>query len=120
MNSKSKLSLIFEKLNRRKNRLLFTTQIFYLKGLAHLESDLSQFIAQITICDDLFELKNKDAERFSFVLVGNTYRTQAKNSGSKSQPLTYVQISSEYLPHAGIQKEEESLRYIVNTLGVAD
>jgi hypothetical protein len=95
-------------------------KLSYLKELAQLESDLSQSVAQITICEHLFEVKDKGAGRFSFVLVDNAYRIQAKNSRSKSLPLAYVQISSEYLTHAGIEKAEESLRYIVNTLGVVN
>ena len=68
-----------------------------LKELAQMEDDLSQSIAQVTICDHLFEVRDKGAGRFSFVLVDNAYRIQASNSRSKSLPLAYVQISSEYL-----------------------
>jgi len=91
-----------------------------LKELAQMEDDLSQSIAQVTICDHLFEVRDKGAGRFSFVLVDNAYRIQASNSRSKSLPLAYVQISSEYLTHAGIEKAEEGLRHIVNSLGVVD
>ena len=91
-----------------------------LKELAQQEDDLSQSIAQVTICEHLFEVKDKGANRFSYVLVDNAYRIQASNSRSKSLPLAYVQISSEYLSHAGIEKAEEGLRYIVNTLGMVN
>lgn len=91
-----------------------------LKELAQQEDDLSQSIAQVTICEHLFEVRDKGAGRFSYVLVDNAYRIQASNSRSKSLPLAYVQISSEYLTHAGIEKAEEALRHIVNTLGVVN
>lgn len=91
-----------------------------LKELAQMEDDLSQSIAQVTICEHLFEVRDKGAGRFSYVLVDNAYRIQASNSRSKSLPLAYVQISSEYLTHAGIEKAEEGLRHIVNTLGVVN
>lgn len=91
-----------------------------LKELAQLEDELSQSIAQVTICEHLFEVRDKGAGRFSYVLVDNAYRIQASNSRSKSLPLAYVQISSEYLSHAGIEKAEEGLRYIVNTLGMVN
>lgn len=91
-----------------------------LKELAQMEDDLSQSIAQVTICEHLFEVRDKGAGRFAYVLVDNAYRIQASNSRSKSLPLAYVQISSEYLTHAGIEKAEEGLRHIVNTLGVVN
>ena len=91
-----------------------------LKELAQLEDDLSQSIAQVKICDHLFEVRDKGAGRFSYVLVDNAYRIQASNSRSTSLPLAYVQISSEFLSHAGIEKAEEALRHIVNSLGVVD
>lgn len=91
-----------------------------LKELAQMEGDLSQSIAQVMICDHLFEVRDKGAGRFSYVLVDNAYRIQASNSRSKSLPLAYVQISSEYLSHAGIEKAEEGLSYIINTLGMVN
>ena len=95
-------------------------KLFRLKDLAQLDDELSQSIAQVTICGHLFEVRDKGAGRFSYVLVDNAYRIQASNSRSKSLPLAYVQISSEYLTHAGIEKAEEGLRHIVNTLGVVN
>ena len=91
-----------------------------LKELAQQEDDLSQSIAQVNICEHLFEVRDKGAGRFSYVLVDNAYRIQASNSRSKSLPLAYVQISSEYLTHAGIEKAEEGLRHIINSLGVVN
>ncbi len=91
-----------------------------LKELAQQEDEQSQSVAQVTICEHLFEVRDKGAGRFSYVLVDNAYRIQASNSRSKSLPLAYVQISSEYLTHAGIEKAEEGLSHIVNTLGVVN
>ncbi|MEQ1813706.1 MAG: hypothetical protein ABL860_04540 [Candidatus Nitrotoga sp.] len=95
-------------------------KLFRLKDLAQLDDELSQSIAQVTICEHLFEVRDKGAGRFSYVLVDNAYRIQASNSRSKSLPLAYVQISSEYLTHAGIEKAEEGLSHIVNSLGVVN
>ena len=89
-----------------------------LKELAQQEDDLSQSIAQVTICEHLFEVRDKGAGRFSYVLADNAYRIQASNARSKSLPLAYVQISSEYLTHAGIEHAEQALRHIVHTLGI--
>jgi hypothetical protein len=89
-----------------------------LKELAQQEDEVSQSVAQVMICDHLFEVRDRGAGRFSFVLVDNAFRIQASNARSKSLPLAYVQISSEYLTHAGIEQAETSLRYVVNTLGL--
>jgi len=95
-------------------------KLAHLKELAQLEDELSQSIAQVTICGHLFEVRDKGAGRFSYVLVDNAYRIQASNARSKSLPLAYVQISSEYLTHAGIEKAEDGLRNIVATMGMVN
>ena len=95
-------------------------KLAHLKDLAQLDDELSQSVAQVAICEHLFEVRDKGAGRFSYVLVDNAYRIQSSNSRSKSLPLAYVQISSEFLSHAGIEKAEEALRHIVNTLGVVE
>jgi len=95
-------------------------KLAHLKELAQLDDEISQSVAQMMICEHLFEVRDKGAGRFSYVLVDNAYRIQASNSRSKSLPLAYVQISSEYLTHAGIEQAEEALRHIVNTLGVVN
>lgn len=89
-----------------------------LKELAQSESETQQALAQVVIGDHLFEVLDKGRGRFSYVLVDNCYHIQASNSNSKSLPLAYVQISSEYLCAVGIEQAEKSLRFIVNTLGL--
>ncbi len=89
-----------------------------LKTLAQQEEEVTQAVAQVSICDHLFEVRDRGAGRFSYVLVDNAFRIQASNARSKSLPLAYVQISSEYLTHAGIEQAETALRYVVNTLGL--
>ena len=53
-------------------------------------------------------------------MVSDCYHLQASNKNSKALPLAYVQISSEYLSSVGVEQAEQSLRYIVNTLGVVN
>ena len=89
-----------------------------LKSLAQQDDEVSQAVAQVTICEHLFEVRDRGAGRFSFVLVDNAFRLQVSNARSKSLPLAYVQISSDYLSHAGIEQAETALRYVVNTLGL--
>jgi len=65
-------------------------------------------------------VRDKGRGRFSYVLVDNCYHLQASNKRSKVLPLAYVQISSEYLSSVGVEQAEQSLRYVVNTLGLVN
>jgi hypothetical protein len=91
-----------------------------LKALAQSENEFEQATAQIVIGEHLFEVRDKGRGRFSYVLVDNCYHLQASNKRSKVLPLAYVQISSEYLSSVGVEQAEQSLRYVVNTLGVVN
>lgn len=91
-----------------------------LKDLAQSENKTEQSLAQVVIGEHVFELRDKGRGRFAYVLVDNCYHLQASNKNSKSLPMAYVQISSEYLSSAGVEQAEQSLRYIVNTLGLVD
>jgi hypothetical protein len=89
-----------------------------LKQLAQSEKENEQALAQVVIGDHIFEVKDKGRGRFSYVLVDNSFFLQASNGRSKSLPMAYVQISSEYLAHAGVGQAEKSLQFIVNSLGL--
>lgn len=89
-----------------------------LKALAQSENEFEQATAQVVIGEHLFEVRDKGRGRFAYVLVDNCYHLQASNKRSKALPLAYVQISSEYLANVGVEQAEQSLRYIVNTLGL--
>lgn len=89
-----------------------------LKELAQSESEAQQALAQVVIGGHLFEVRDKGRGRFSYVLVDNCFHLQASNGRSKALPLAYVQISSEHLSAVGIEQAENSLRFIVNTLGL--
>lgn len=89
-----------------------------LKAQAQSEDECRQALAQVVIDDHIFEVKDKGKGRFSYVLVDNCFYLQATNGRSKALPLAYVQISSEYLAHVGVEQAEKSLQFIVNTLGL--
>lgn len=89
-----------------------------LKELAQSEDENQQALAQVVIGQHIFEVKDKGKGRFSYVLVDNSFYLQASNGRSKALPMAYVQISSEYLAHAGVEQAEKSLQFIVNTLGL--
>lgn len=89
-----------------------------LKEQAQSEDETQQALAQVVIGDHIFEVKDKGKGRFSYVLVDNSFYLQASNGRSKALPMAYVQISSEYLAHVGVEQAEKSLQFIVNTLGI--
>lgn len=89
-----------------------------LKEIAQSENEMVQALAQVVIGDHMFEVKDKGKGRFSYVLVDNSFYLQASNGKSHALPMAYVQISSEYLAHAGVEQAEKSLQFIVNTLGL--
>lgn len=89
-----------------------------LKNLAQSEEESQQSLAQVVIGQHVFEVKDKGKGRFSYVLVDNSFYLQASNGRSKALPIAYVQISSEYLSHVGVEQAEKSLQFIVNTLGL--
>jgi hypothetical protein len=91
-----------------------------LKELAQSANEAEQALAQVVIGEHLFEVRDKGRGRFAYVLVDNCYQLQASNKNSKTLPLVYVQISSEYLANVGVEQAERSLRYIVNTLGLVN
>jgi hypothetical protein len=87
------------------------TQLTKLKILAqspHLEE---QAKAQFVVGSHIFEVKDKGAGLFPFVLDDNAYRIQFSRT-SKKLPMAYVKVSAEYLAHMGpraIQNELEGL-----------
>lgn len=95
-------------------------KLYDLKTLAQSENEFEQATAQVVIGDHLFEVRDKGRGRFAYVLVDNCYHLQASNKNSKALPLAYVQISSEYLSSVGVEQAEQSLRYVVNTLGLVN
>ncbi len=91
-----------------------------LKDLAQSDNEIEQALAQVVIGDHIFEVRDRGRGKFAYVLVDNCYHMQASNKNSKALPLAYVQISSEYLASVGVEQAEQSLRYIVNTLGLVN
>lgn len=86
------------------------------KKSAQSDEDEVQSIAQITIADRLYCVSAHGAGRFRYVISDDRFRIQI--SRGKKLPLAYVKISSEYLTYNPIEKIEEELRIIVNSLGV--
>lgn len=82
-----------------KGKLTLETEILLkrLKELAQSRTPSDAAIAQIKIGDHIFEVKDKGTGLFAFILEDNAFRIQIAKSGSKSLPMAYVKISSQYL-----------------------
>ena len=87
------------------------TQLTALKGKAQSPDLVQQAQAQFVAGDHIFEVKDKGAGLFPFVLDDNAFRIQFSRP-NKRLPIAYVKVSAEYLAHKGpraVQEELESL-----------
>jgi hypothetical protein len=91
-----------------------------LKALAQSQREDEQAQAQIELSSHVFEVKDKCAGLFPFVLEDNCFRIQLSRSTSKSLPMAYVKISSEYLTHRTPEETVDDLRQVLADLGQAD
>lgn len=85
------------------------------KKSAQSDDDEEQSIAQIVIADRLFNVSPHGAGHFRYIITDERFRIQI--SHGKKLPLAYAKISSEYLTFNPVEKIEEELRIIVNSLG---
>jgi len=88
-----------------------------LKEIAQSPEAHQQVLAQYRILDHIFEVRDKGAGLFPYVLVDNAFRIQVPRSISKALPLAYVQISSQYLSAFDPKEIESELYEIANRLG---
>jgi hypothetical protein len=92
------------------------TKLAHLKRIAQSDRQEQQAQAQLKIGDHLFEVKDKGSSMFSYVLEDNAFRIQLSRP-SKSVPMAYVKISSEYLTHQLPADAEKHLYQILSQLG---
>ena len=86
-----------------------------LKAIAQSAESYEQSCAQYPVENHLFEVKDKGARFFPYILEDNAFRIQL--SRSHAMPLAYVKISSEYLTHVSPADAEMALRPVVNHFG---
>ena len=91
-------------------------KLIELKKLAQSESAEDQSKAQLKIGDHLFEVKDKGTSMFAYILEDRAFRIQLSRP-SKSVPMAYIKISSEYLNHQLPADAEKSLRGLLEQLG---
>ncbi|WP_295624047.1 replication initiation factor [uncultured Nitrosomonas sp.] len=87
-----------------------------LKQIAQSPEPFEQVKAQYPINSHIFEVKDKGARLFPYILEDNAFRIQL--SRSQSVPLAYVKLSSEYLTHVGSVAAEKELQSILAQFGV--
>jgi len=87
-----------------------------LKSMAQSEHPEEQLKAQYPVGSHIFEVKDRGAGRFPFVLVDNAYRIQFSKPG-KRLPMAYVQVSAQCLAHKGPQEVQEELQALLEEFG---
>ncbi|WP_254258542.1 replication initiation factor [Methylovorus sp. MM2] len=86
-----------------------------LKALAQSQDDQELARAQYEINDHIFEVKDKGAGRFPYILEDKSFRLQIARK--LLLPLLYGRVSSYFLAHASPRQAEASLRSIATHLG---
>jgi hypothetical protein len=83
-----------------------------LREYARSEHPEEQAKAQYPVGEHVFEVKDKGAGRFPYVLADNAFRIQLSNPGKKL-PMAYVQVSAEYLAHKGCEAVARELEKLL-------
>jgi len=86
------------------------------KKLAQSDNEMEQALAKIEIGEHVFEVIDRGAHGYSFILVDKWYRIQISASRKKVLPSVYVKISSELLTCYGTDRSINKLRAIVEKL----
>ena len=76
-----------------------------------------QALAQIEINEHIFEVKDKGALMFPYIIEDNCFRIQLSRTTSQTMPMAYVKISSEYLTHTSPKETVDDLIQVLLQLG---
>lgn len=87
-----------------------------LKELAQSPESYQRINAQISLDGHIFEVKEKGAPLFPYILEDNALRIQVSRS-TGNVPLAYVKVSSGYLSHVLPGAAEEALRRVISRFG---
>lgn len=87
-----------------------------LKLVAQSAQDHEQAYAQFQIDEHVFEVKDKGAGLFPYVLDDNAFRIQLSRRGKKL-PMAYVKVSAPYLAHVRPDAVEDDLTRLLSQLG---
>ena len=86
------------------------------KKLAQSENEKEQALARMAIDNHYFEVKDKGARWYPFVLADNWFRIQVSGSKRQKLPQIYAQVSSQLLTCYGLDGSINELRKTVNML----
>lgn len=93
-----------------------------MKLLAQSRDSTKRALAQWEVRGHIFEVSDrgqgvKGQGGFAYVLSDNAFRIALSSSTSRSLPVAYVQVSSEYLAHMGPEAAVEELTAVIATFG---
>ena len=89
------------------------------KNLAQSPYKDEQARAQWPVKGHIFEVSHRGQKPFAYILEDKAFRICLSSSGSKSVPLAYAKISSEFLAHTVTEAAVEELVGIVSEFGEA-
>lgn len=72
--------------------------------------------AQLAVGEHIFEVKEKGASLFPYIIEDGAYRVQLSRPGKKA-PMAYAKLSAHLLAHAGPIDAERQLYELLSTLG---
>jgi hypothetical protein len=76
--------------------------------------------AQLRLGEHIFEVRDKGAGLFAFVLEDNAYRISLASFGARALPMAYVKISSHRLASRPVEAIEAELRSLLAELGTLE
>ena len=87
-----------------------------LKQLAQSDSPDQVSKAQFPLGEHIFEVKEKGASLFPYILEDGAFRIHLSRPGKKA-PMAYVKVSAHYLAHVGPSEAEKHLYGLLADLG---
>ena len=92
------------------------SQLKALKELAKSSDPAEVAKAQLAVGGHIFEVKEKGASLFPYILEDGAFRIQLSRPGHKA-PMAYVKVSAKYLAHVGPVEAEKHLYAVLSELG---
>lgn len=87
-----------------------------LKQLAQSHTPEQIAKAQLALAGHIFEVKEKGASMFPYILEDGAFRIQLSRPGHKA-PMAYVKVSAKFLAHVGAVEAERQLYALLTELG---
>ena len=91
-----------------------------LKALAQSPNPLEVAKAQYRIGERIFQVKDRGAGLFPYILEDPAFRLQIPKATSKALPLAYVKLSSGYLASVAVEIAEAEARQIAAEFGIIE